>query len=185
MYDIQQVRDIFKQITDDIKSDLNKEYEEGRLKGTDYANAYTQLMSVALQLAFESPVKEQQVLEIKSQRALHDSQSLVQINNATKIARETSLVQAQIEKTIVERDFEIKKMKDLLPEQIKREKANIELVLRQIKDMNDQVLLKLLDSQLSAWSIMFNSGLLETAPEIIKNDQASALYNTIKDNLDE
>ena len=184
MYDIKQVRDIYRQLTDDIKADLDREYKSGKLKGTDYANVYANLMNTALQLAFESPIKEQQVLEIKSERSLHDAQSLVQINTATKVTRETSLVQAQIEKTIVERDFEIKKMKDLLPEQIKKEKADIELILRQIKNYNDQLLVNLLSTQLNAWSVMFNSGLLEAEPGIIKSDEATSLYKTIKDNID-
>lgn len=184
MYDIKQIRDIYRQLTDDIKADLDKEYKSGKLKGTDYANVYANLMNTALQITFESPLKEQQVLEVKSQRSLHDAQSLVQINTATKVARETSLVQAQIEKTIVERDFEIKKMKDLLPEQIKKEKADIELVLRQIKNYNDQLLVSLLSTQLNAWSVMFNSGLLEAEPGIIKSDEATSLYKTIKDNID-
>jgi len=185
MYDLTQVRDVFKQLTDDIKADLDYQYRQGRLKGTDYANVYTQLMQTALQLSFEAPIREQQVLEIASKRAVNDARVTVELNTATKVARETSLVQAQIERTVVERDYELKKQKDLLPEQIKKTKAEIDMILRQIKGMNDDVLLKLLDSQLSSWAIMFNSGLLETAPAIIKDDQASALYNTIKENLDE
>lgn len=166
-----------------MKADLDREYKTGKLKGTDYANVYANLMNTALQLAFESPLKEQQLLKIASDRALTDSQVAVELNTATKVARETSLVQAQIEKTIVDRDFEIKKMKDLLPEQIKKEKANIELVLRQIKNYNDQLLVSLLSTQLNAWSVMFNSGLLEAKPGIIVNDEVTSLYETIKDNL--
>ena len=183
MYDIEQIRYTYKQLTDDIKSDLDKEYKSGRLKGTDYANVYVNLMNTAMQLAFESPIKEQQVMEIKSRRALNDAQSVVQIETATKVARETSLVQSQIEKNNVERDFEIKKMKDLLPEQIKKEKADISLILRQIKNLDDQLLISLLSTQLNAWSVMFNSGLLEAEPGIIKNDEVTSLYNTIKDNI--
>ena len=58
--------------------------------------------------------------------------------------------------------------------------ANIDLLNRQREGFDDNKYQKLFEAQMNAWALMFSSGLLETKPEIISNDSASSLYNTLK-----
>ena len=58
--------------------------------------------------------------------------------------------------------------------------ANIDLLNRQREGFDDNKYQKLFEAQMSAWALMFSSGLLTTQPSIISNDSASSLYNTLK-----
>lgn len=58
--------------------------------------------------------------------------------------------------------------------------ANIDLLNRQREGFDDNKYQKLFEAQMSAWALMFSSGLLTDKPTIISNDSASALYNTLK-----
>ena len=58
--------------------------------------------------------------------------------------------------------------------------ANIDLLNRQKEGFDDNKYQKLFEAQMSAWALMFSSGLLTTQPSIISNDSASSLYNTLK-----
>jgi len=69
-YDIDQVTSTFNSLTEQIKNQLNEQFELGRIKGTDYANVYSSLMNTALQLSFETPIKEAQVEQIKKQTSI-------------------------------------------------------------------------------------------------------------------
>jgi len=67
-YDIEQVKTVYDELTAKVKADLDKQFNKGRLKGTDYANVYSTLMNTCLQLAFEAPMKEAQIGLIKEQQ---------------------------------------------------------------------------------------------------------------------
>ena len=58
--------------------------------------------------------------------------------------------------------------------------ANIDLLNRQKEGFDDNKHQKLFEAQMNAWALMFSSGLLTTQPQIISNDSASSLYNTLK-----
>lgn len=58
--------------------------------------------------------------------------------------------------------------------------ANIDLLNRQREGFDDNKYQKLFEAQMSAWALMFSSGLLTDKPTIISNDSASSLYNTLK-----
>ena len=58
--------------------------------------------------------------------------------------------------------------------------ANIDLLNRQREGFDDNKYQKLFEAQMNAWALMFSSGLLTTKPQIISNDSASSLYNTLK-----
>jgi len=60
-YDLEQVKTAYDELTAKVKADLDEQYSLGRLKGSDYANAYTQLMSQVLQLSFQTPLNDAQV----------------------------------------------------------------------------------------------------------------------------
>lgn len=60
-YDLTQVTNAYDILTAKVKADLDEQFNLGRLKGNDYANAYTQLMSQVLQLSFQTPLNDAQV----------------------------------------------------------------------------------------------------------------------------
>ena len=70
--------------------------------------------------------------------------------------------------------------KDNLIKDEELKQANIDLLNRQKQGFDDNKYQKLFEAQMKAWALMFSSGLLTTKPEIISNDSASSLYNTLK-----
>ena len=70
--------------------------------------------------------------------------------------------------------------KDNLIKDEELKQANIDLLNRQKEGFDDNKYQKLFEAQMNAWALMFSSGLLTTKPQIISNDSASALYNTLK-----
>ena len=70
--------------------------------------------------------------------------------------------------------------KDNLIKDEELKQANIDLLNRQKEGFDDNKYQKLFEAQMNAWALMFSSGLLTTKPEIISNDSASSLYNTLK-----
>ena len=110
-----------------VNENLKIQYDEGRIKATDYAQAYIGGLQTCL------------------------TESM---------------------KYILQKDNLIK------DEDLKQ--ANIDLLNRQKEGFDDNKHQKLFEAQMNAWALMFSSGLLTTKPEIISNDSASSLYNTLK-----
>ena len=110
-----------------VNENLKIQYDEGRIKATDYAQAYIG----GLQTCITESMKY-----------------IMQKDNLIK-------------------DEELKQ-------------ANIDLLNRQKEGFDDNKYQKLFEAQMNAWALMFSSGLLTTKPEIISNDSASSLYNTLK-----
>ena len=74
MYDMTQVSLNFNILSGNIKKELDEQFDSGKIKNTEYADVYNKLMSQALGHAFESPIKEQQMLQLEAQVNLTDSQ---------------------------------------------------------------------------------------------------------------
>lgn len=110
-----------------VNENLKIQYDAGRIKATDYAQAYIG----GLQTCITESMKY-----------------ILQKDNLIK-------------------DEELKQ-------------ANIDLLNRQKQGFDDNKHQKLFEAQMNAWALMFSSGLLTTKPQIISNDSASALYNTLK-----
>ena len=70
--------------------------------------------------------------------------------------------------------------RDQLTKDLEVKQANIDLLNRQKEGFDDNKYQKLFEAQMNAWALMFSSGLLTTKPEIISNDSASSLYNSLK-----
>ena len=110
-----------------VNENLKIQYDEGRLKATDYAQAY---------------IGGLQTCVTESMKYIMQKDNLI-------------------------KDEELKQ-------------ANIDLLNRQKDGFDDNKHQKLFEAQMNAWALMFSSGLLTTKPEIISNDSASSLYNTLK-----
>ena len=110
-----------------VNENLKIQYDEGRIKATDYAQAYIGGLQTCL------------------------TESMKYIMQKDNLIKDEDLKQ-----------------------------ANIDLLNRQKEGFDDNKNQKLFEAQMNAWALMFSSGLLTTKPEIISNDSASALYNTLK-----
>jgi hypothetical protein len=157
-YDINQFNSVYDSITSKIKTDLDEQFNLGRLKGSDYANVYAQLMQTALQLAFKAPLEDEQKQSIAKDIDVKNQQIKSMIND-------DNLKQQQVEKDNAVKDEQIK------------------LYRRQTQGFDDNLKQKMLEIQLNAWSMMFSSGLLDSKPSIITNDEVSTLYSNLKTEL--
>ena len=110
-----------------VNENLKIQYDEGRIKATDYAQAYIGGLQTCL------------------------TESMKYIMQKDNLIKDEDLKQ-----------------------------ANIDLLNRQREGFDDNKHQKLFEAQMNAWALMFSSGLLTTKPEIISNDSASSLYNTLK-----
>ena len=110
-----------------VNENLKIQYDEGRIKATDYAQAYIGGLQTCL------------------------TESMKYIMQKDNLIKDEDLKQ-----------------------------ANIDLLNRQKEGFDDNKYQKLFEAQMSAWALMFSSGLLTTQPSIISNDSASTLYNVLK-----
>ena len=110
-----------------VNENLKIQYDAGRIKATDYAQAYIGGLQTCL------------------------TESMKYIMQKDNLIKDEDLKQ-----------------------------ANIDLLNRQREGFDDNKYQKLFEAQMNAWALMFSSGLLESKPEIINNDSASSLYNTLK-----
>jgi len=90
-----------------IKKELDEQFDTGRIRGTEYADVFNKLMAQAMQHAFESPIKDEQIAQTQSQTALIDAQrtdqeyvtNYIRPQEKSKIQCEIDLCEAQIELT--------------------------------------------------------------------------------------
>jgi len=68
MLDLKRVIDTYDVLSAKIKNDLNDEFKKGRIKGTEYANVYSSLMGIILQLAFQTPEQDHKTCLLDAQR---------------------------------------------------------------------------------------------------------------------
>ena len=68
MIDLKRVIDTYDVLSAKVKNDLNDEFKKGRIKGTEYANVYSNLMGIILQLAFQTPEQDRKACLLDAQR---------------------------------------------------------------------------------------------------------------------
>ena len=184
---------IFDVLMKSVNSNLKIQFDNGRIIGPDYAQVYmasiqsciAEAMKYLLnkdlteaQLAAaakELDVKQAEIAKINAEKALLDAQSAA-------ATLDTDLKQAQIDKLKSDKDlidaqvkgYPLQAAKDLLVKQ-----ANIDLLDRQKEGFDDNKNQKLFEAQMNAWALMFSSGILETKPQIIRDDAVSSLYNSL------
>jgi hypothetical protein len=74
-YDIAEILKMYKGLAGQVKVDLGKEFSEGRIKATEYADVYNRLIERVLTLSFESPSKEAGQLQSEAQTLLIEAQT--------------------------------------------------------------------------------------------------------------
>jgi len=85
MFDIQLVNSTYDDLANKVKTDLDEQFTLGRLTGSDYANVYATLMNTILQLAFQTPEKEQQIA-LQQQQVINAQAQEELIKEQTQVA---------------------------------------------------------------------------------------------------
>ena len=182
---------IFDIIIKAANENIKIQHKTSRITGAEYAEVYLGTMQSAISeamkfvlqndtLAKELELKQAQIAKINAERDLVNAQIAA---FGAQQDKELQLKDAQIAKINADKEltnaqalaYPEQQAKDLLVKQ-----ANIDLLNRQREGFDDNKHQKLFEAQMNAWALMFSSGLLETKPQIISNDSASTLYNTLK-----
>jgi hypothetical protein len=173
MYDMEQVKSAYNELTALAKIDLQIEWKENRIKGTEYADAFKAIINTCLQLAIDVPLKDKQVESIDKDIELKDKDACLKDKQCELADKDLEVKDKQIES--ITKDMEVKD-KDM---EVKDEQKL--LYQRQREGFDDDLRRKMLDIQMNTWGIMFSSGLLTEKPSIITDDEVSDLYLYMKD----
>ena len=173
-----------------VNENLKIQYDEGRIKATDYAEAYIAGLQTCITESMKF-IKEKDNLN----KDIEVKQANIDVLNGQKnnLLKDLEVKQANIglitqQTANLLKDFALKeanitltnKQADNLTKDIAVKEANILLLNRQREGFDDNKHQKLFEAQMNAWALMFSSGLLTTKPQIISNDSASSLYNALK-----
>ena len=155
------------------QAQINVAIEEKRLKSA-------QVDAYPLQSAKDLELKTAQINVALEETKLKAAQAIAY---PLQSAKDLEVKQAQINIALEEKKLKSAQV-DAYPDQAAKDllvkQANIDLLNRQKEGFDDNKYQKLFEAQMSAWALMFSSGLLTTQPSIISNDSASSLYNTLK-----
>ena len=150
---------IFDVIIKAANENIKIQHKTSRITGAEYAEVYLGTMQTAISEAMKFVLQNDTLAkEIELKEA-----------QIAKINADKELINAQL------LAYPVQQAKD---NEVKQ--ANIDLLNRQKEGFDDNKHQKLFEAQMNAWALMFSSGLLTTKPEIISNDSASSLYNTLK-----
>ena len=150
---------IFDIIMKAANENIKIQNQTSRITGAEYAEVYLGTMQSAISEAMRFLLnRDQSTKDLEVKQAQID-----------KLAADEALIKAQTTA------YPVQQAKDLEVKQ-----ANIDLLNRQKEGFDDNKYQKLFEAQMNAWALMFSSGLLTTKPQVISNDSASSLYNTLK-----
>jgi len=146
MYDMKQVIVNYNLLAGQIKQELDIQFDSGRIKGTEYADVFNKLMTQAMGYAFDSPVKEQQVLQAIEQTELLTAQKAdqkyvtqhIRPLEKQKIVCETDLCESQIRLTDAQASDQEYVTQTIRPieMQIKQEELGIAQTKNEIEQQN-------------------------------------------------
>jgi len=149
---------VFTTLSTALKTELDLQFTNRRIIGSEYANAYTQLMDTVLKLAYGDQQAQASIELTGAQVAAQNADASFK---ATQAADITAKTQPSVNLMNAQKD----------------------VYVRQKDGFDDNAKQKMLEVQLNAWGLMFSSGMLETSPGIITNDSVSTLYSNMKTNL--
>jgi len=130
MIDLTQVEALYDLLSDKAKNDLDEQFNKQRIKGSEYAAAYSQLMNTIISVCVQAP----------------------------KIDADAETGKSQVEVN----------------------KAHAKMLESQTQGFDDNVNMKLFEAQINTWGMMFSSGMMEEQPGVIKNDEVTSLYTSLK-----
>ena len=167
---------VFDKLMHAINGNILVQYENGRIKGPEYAQVYLGSMQAAISESMKFMLTKDQIakdLEVKDKDLELKGQQILSMKNDDTIKTAQST-----------KDLEVKTaQKNKLVDDLLTAEKQRDLYQRQILGFNDNKLQKLFESQVSSWGLMFSSGMLTEKPAFITGTQVTDLYNKlIKDN---
>ena len=152
-----------------VNENLKIQYDAGRIKATDYAEAYIAGLQSCIAEAMKFIMEKDNLMKDIEVKQANIDLINQQIANLLK---DDVLKDANLDLLIQQKD-------NLVKDNLVKD-ANISLLDRQKEGFDDNKYQKLFEAQMNAWALAFSSGLLETKPDIISNESATSLYNALK-----
>ena len=199
---------VFDKLMAAVNKNIKIQYDEGKIKGVDYANVYMGSLQTVLQQSIEFVLREKlveaQIEGIKMDNIVKEFEIEVKIpkelemlNKQVELAEQEVLVKmeqveqlkAQVEQLKAQTAQAVAQTALLARQQLELElngtadraskEAQTSLYIRQEKGFDDNKNQKLFEAQMNAWSLMFSSGMLTDKPSIITDKAVDTLYNKI------
>ena len=199
---------VFDKLMEAVNKNIKIQYDEGKIKGTDYANVYLGSLQTVLQQSIEFILREKLVeaqiegvkmdnivkefeIEIKvpkelellnSQVELAGQEVLVKMEQVEQLKAQTAQTVAQTAQAAAQTALLSRQQLELELNGVKdRESkaAQTSLYIRQERGFDDNKYQKLFEAQMNAWALMFSSGMLTDKPNIITSRAVDALYTKI------
>ena len=192
---------VFDKLMAAVNKNIKIQYDEGKIKGVDYANVYMGSLQTVLQQSIEFVLREKlveaQIEGIKMDNIVKEFEIEVKIpkelemlNKQVELAEQEVLVKMeQVEQLKAQTEQAVAQTALLTRQQLELElngtadraskAAQTSLYIRQEKGFDDNKNQKLFEAQMNAWSLMFSSGMLTDKPSIITDKAVDALYNKI------
>jgi len=174
-YDMVEVASAYSTLSKLVKADLDVEFEEGRIKGTEYANVYNQLMSNVLQLSMQAPTLGKQVEVADKDIELKDKQIEKIDKDIQLVDSEITLKACQEELTCAQKD---KTLSDTI---ITQEQSSADLIIK-----DKEALIK--DEQVKLTKIQTLNGekdLLVKDEDIATAQEQQQLYSRQREGFDD
>ena len=192
---------VFDKLMAAVNKNIKIQYDEGKIKGVDYANVYMGSLQTVLQQSIEFVLREKlveaQIEGIKMDNIVKEFEIEVKIpkelellNKQVELAEQEVLVKKeQVEQLKAQTEQAVAQTALLTRQQLELElngvadraskEAQTSLYIRQEKGFDDNKNQKLFEAQMNAWSLMFSSGMLTDKPSIITDKAVDALYDKI------
>ena len=192
---------VFDKLMAAVNKNIKIQYDEGKIKGVDYANVYMGSLQTVLQQSIEFVLREKlveaQIEGIKMDNIVKEFEIEVKIpkelemlNKQVELAEQEVLVKKeQVEQLKAQTAQAVAQTALLARQQLELElngtadreskAAQTSLYIRQEKGFDDNKNQKLFEAQMNAWSLMFSSGMLTDKPSIITDKAVDTLYNKI------
>lgn len=179
---------VFDKLMEAVNKNIKIQYDEGKIKGTDYANVYLGSLQTVLQQSIEFILREK-LVEAQIEGVKMDN-IVKEFEIEVKIPKELELLDKQVE--LAAKELELKTAQTALLAIQQREMelngvkeraakdAQTSLYIRQEQGFDDNKFQKLFEAQMSAWGLMFSSGMTDKIPKLVTSDAASHLYNSLR-----
>ncbi len=166
--DITQFADIYDELNVKVRKVLQEDYDCKKINGATYAATWAAMMSPAVGQILGALVsletKETNMDRCVKQEQC-DASKAKTIQNECMAQADCELKDAQEKKVEYETSH-------ILPQ-------NVRLVKRQVIGFDDNKTIKAFNAGMSAWGLAFSSGLLNSTPNFVNNQQLTSTYNAL------
>lgn len=198
--DSDEIVDLYQKLRTEVVSDLDEQFDKGRINGTYYVDAYIKLMDRVIGASVQGVISLQ-TNETDADRCV--KQSTCEVNSA-KIIRDDELADAEIAKQECDCEQNTKITDSKIALNAAQENklacdccnasklADADVVLkaqqgdlydRQRQGFDDNARQKLFDSQLNSWAMVFADTALEEVVAPTNEQQICETYNAVKSGL--